>query len=103
MRDAAELAQNNDPLNSEAQLSQRRERTADQYAREPGVEQANPLDIGARQPGTKSAAEHINGAKERQRLGGKNRIGSAERVGAIGGTQSNEKRNIQCADTDQET
>src|SRR6516164_10040789 len=57
------VAQNDDPLNGKTKLSQCCGRSTHQNARKPGIEQANSLDIGARQDRTEGTAENVDGAE----------------------------------------
>jgi hypothetical protein len=53
------------PLRRKANLGHRGDGPSDRDARQPGVEQADPLNIGARQERAEGAAEHI-GCGEKQ-------------------------------------
>jgi hypothetical protein len=103
MRDPRQFAQHHRPLDNEAQFRDRRDRAADEDAREPGVEQANYLDIGPRQDRAKGAAEHINGAKQQQRLERVRDVTSAEEIAPVAAAQSQQEDDVEGAGGDQKT
>ncbi len=68
MRSPAELVEHDRPLNGKHSSAMVCDRSPDQHARKPSVEQADPLHVGARQDGAKGAAADIGGAEEEQRI-----------------------------------
>ncbi len=68
-RHRAQLVQDDRPLRRETDLGHGRDRPADDNARQPRVEQADPLDVRARQERPEGAAENIGRAEEQHELG----------------------------------
>ena len=63
-------AQNDRPLHGETDFRDGGDGSADEDTGEPGIEQANPLNVGAGQHGAEGAAKNIRGAQQQQRLRG---------------------------------
>jgi hypothetical protein len=75
-RHPAQLAHDDDPLRRKADLGNGCHGSADHDARQPGVEQADALNIRARQHRAEGAAEDIGRAEHEHRL----RVGGAARA-----------------------
>jgi hypothetical protein len=56
------------PLRSEADLGHGRYGSSDYHARQPGIEQADPLNIRARQERSECAAEHIGPTQKKHQF-----------------------------------
>jgi hypothetical protein len=67
-----ELVQHDGPLEDEANLGDRCDRSPDEDARQPSIEQRDSLNVGPRQHGSKGAAEDVGGAQEHQDLDAEN-------------------------------
>ena len=72
--------QENGPLRHKSDLGDGRDRPSNHDARQPGVEQADPLHVRARQERPEGAAEHIGGTKQQHEL---NAEGAANRTGGL--------------------
>ena len=67
-----ELVQHDGPLQDEANLGDGRDRSPDKDARQPGIEQRDPLNVGPWQDGPKGAAEDVGRTQEHQGLDAEN-------------------------------
>src|SRR6266851_7448454 len=94
--------QDNRPLRREADLGHRRYRPADDNARQPGVEQADPLNIRARKERPERAAKNIGRTEQEHDLdaGGAE---AADRLFVELAVQQEPNRDIYAADQGQQT
>jgi len=72
-----ECVQHNRPLRREADFGDGRHRTAEEHAREPRVEQADALNIGARKKRPEGAAKNIGRAQKKHEFDPRRAVATA--------------------------
>jgi hypothetical protein len=90
-------------LEHEAKLGDRCDRSSDQDARKPSVEQTNSLNVCARQDGSKGAAEDVGGAQQYQNLNAEKSPSSTGRPPAKAAMEQEPQCDIGGADDEQKT